>query len=194
MNDQLDYEEMRDMDWQEVVKIENYCDTIRDLGEGWWLFQRKGKELWRHSVLGGFQLSKKFYAKHNPEQIIKHNVAKFGYTKDAKEVFTDGRSIKWITRSFLPPTASDHPKKVIQEIGVLNSAEIDEIERLNKKLKGLLISGSEQHKAALKVAKKNRETLRKKWTGNKQGKKLPQQPPMPEHIANTLIFLNGDNE
>lgn len=193
MNDELDYEALKDMDWQEVVKIENSCDMIRDLGEGWWLFQRKGNEGY-HGVLGWLHRSYKFYARHNPAEIIKHNIADFGYRKDERDCFTDGRSIKWVTRAFLPPSSNAYSKKVIQEVGALNLAEIAELERLQKKLEGLLISGSDQHKAAMKVAKTNREALRKKWTGKKQGKKLPPQPIVPEHITKTLIFLNGENE
>ena len=191
----MNYEELRDMDWQEAVKKEKLCTIVRELGDGWWLFEKMYTGEPYNGILGwdyGYGDRRKYFAVHNPALTVKCNIERYGYRTDQDKVFTDGRQVKWITRSFLPPQAGDYAKSAIQQIGVLDQADIAYLERIHDKLAGLLRSGSDQHQAAMKMAKKNRETLRKKWFGSSKTQNLrPEQPPVPENVSATVNLLNG---
>lgn len=192
MNEEL-YAEYQNMDWKDALKKEGRCNIVKEIGDGWWLFEKT--EGWSYNGLLGWDYGhnhkSKFFAKHNPAALVKYYAAKYGYEEEKNNAFTDGRQVKWITRSFLPPMARDYSKMAIQQIGALDQADIAHLERIHGKLENLLRSGSEQHKAAMKLAKKNREALKKKWSGNKNLHTRPLEPEMPENVAATVKFLNG---
>lgn len=141
----MNYEEIQNLDWREALEVEGRCTLIREIGEGWWLFEKIDTTYRYNGLLGwdnGYGDEHKFFAKHNPAKLVEYNAAKFGYEEDKNQSFTDGRHVKWITRSFIPPQARDYAKMAIQQIGALDQADIDDLERIYSKLADLLRSGS----------------------------------------------------
>ena len=191
------FEEYQTMDWKDALKKEGRCNIVKEIGDGWWLFEKTDTNSSYNGLLGwdyGYGRKHNFFAKHNPAALVKYYAAKYGYEEEKNNSFTDGRQVKWITRSFLPPMARDYSKMAIQQIGALDQADIAHLERIHGKLENLLRSGSDQHKAAMKLAKKNREALKKKWSGKKNLHARPVEPVTPEKVHATVKLLNGNYE
>jgi hypothetical protein len=192
----MNYEEVQKLGWREALEVEGRCTIVKEIGEGWWLFENVDScsHYGYSGILGwdyGPNGKNKFFAKYNPAELVKYYAAKLGYEEEKNQLFTDGRRVKWIARSFIPPQARDYSKRVIQQIGALDQTDIDHLERIHGKLKNLLRSGTPQHGAALKLAKRNREALKKKWSGSKSLHKRPIAPPEPENVSATVKLLNG---
>ena len=190
----MDFEAMQQLEWKEAVQVEGKATLVREVYDGWWLFEKDPNMGGYNGILGWdytYGPKHRYFVVYDPAKVVEINLARFGYAEDKNKSFTDGRQVKWVTRSFLPPVAREYAKMAIQQLGVLDQSEIDELERLHNKLEGLLRSGSLEHKAAMKVAKKNREALKKKWSGCKQLKQHAERPPMPENVSATLNMLNG---
>ena len=192
----MDYEGLKHLPWQEAVKKEGYCSIVREIGEGWWLFEKNTHgDRYYNGILGWDpQRQNQFWAVHNPADVVEYQIARLGLNQDKKENFTDGRQIKWITKNFLPPVHSPYTKTAMLQIGAISEEDMEHLDRIHAKLEDLLISGSKQHKSAMKIAKDYRETFKKKWSGYKQRKTLPEQIPYPENVAATLNLLNGNNK
>lgn len=181
------------MDWKQEIIDEGQAVPIEDLGQGWWLFQRvDGSSAYYNGLLGwDYTEHNGYFIRHNPEKWIEHKKAMDGLHQDRYEQFTDGRQLKWIVREFMPPSSREYTQNLIKNIGLLTDQEIAMLKNIREKLYPYQASGTPEHKETLKIARKNRERIKRKWDAGKGLTKKPVTPPMPEHVEKKLKLLQS---
>ena len=112
--------------------------------------------------------------------------------EEMKTCLTDGRSIKWIARAYCPPEHNEHTDIIIKDMGVVTQEEADFLASIRERIENLTRSGTQAHREMLKLAKRNRTRIKKKWdAGRNLTKRLSQPSEEPAHITQTLNLLNG---
>lgn len=176
-------------DWQQAIKKECLVDIVKDMGNGWWLFQTKKNDYRYNGVLGWQRPGKKgFFTVYDPEMTIEYHHRRDLKYKEQNNLFTDGRQIRWISREFLPPKPRDFTINIMKQISAITDQDLADMDRIREKVKPFLEQGSQERADALKIAKANRKMLQEKFGPFNK----PKSPDMPANVKNTLVLLNEE--